>query len=41
MKVQHEVVSEGGDAQMTTRKADSVHIVAWLLSLLTGGDKWD
>jgi len=26
---------------MTTRKADSVHIVAWLLSLLTGGDKWD
>ena len=41
MKVQHEVVSEGGDAQMTTRKADSVNIVAWLLSLLTGGDKWD
>jgi len=25
---------------MTTRKADSVNIVAWLLSLLTGGDEW-
>ena len=26
---------------MTTRKADSVSIVAWLLSLLHGGDNWD
>ncbi len=25
---------------MTTRKADSVNIVAWLLSLLNGGDEW-
>jgi len=25
---------------MTTRKADSVNIVAWLLSLLTSGDDW-
>jgi len=25
---------------MTTRKADSVHIVAWLLSLLGGGEDW-
>ena len=25
---------------MTTRKADSVYIVAWLLSLLVGGDEW-
>ncbi len=26
---------------MTTRKADSVNIVAWLLSLLHGGDEWE
>jgi len=26
---------------MTTRKADSGSIVAWLLSLLHGGDEWD
>jgi len=26
---------------MTTRKADSAGIVAWLLSLLHGGDEWD
>ena len=25
---------------MTTRKADSVNVVAWLLSLLIGGDEW-
>ena len=25
---------------MTTRKADSVSIVAWLLKLLNGGDEW-
>ena len=40
MQVHHEVVSEGGDASMTTRKADSVNVVAWLLSLLHGGEDW-
>lgn len=40
MQVHHEVVSEGGDASMTTRKADSGSIVAWLLSLLHSGDEW-
>jgi len=25
---------------MTTRKADSVNVVAWLLSLLIGSDEW-
>ena len=41
MQVHHEVVSEGGDASMTTRKADSIGIVAFLLKLLNGGDEWD